>query len=99
MSYQSPINIIMGQMNTSYENGVFKAVQNVGINVDKDELLKALQYDRRQYQKGYSDRDSEIVHCKDCRCYDEQISICYNCGLPREQLFFCADGKRRTDDD
>ena len=37
---------------------------------------------------------SEIIRCKDCRWYDERISICDNCGLPREQTFFCADGRR-----
>lgn len=36
-----------------------------------------------------------IVRCKDCKWYDEQISLCDNLGLPREQTFFCADGKRR----
>ena len=34
-----------------------------------------------------------LVFCKDCRWYDEQISMCDNCGLPREQTFFCADGE------
>lgn len=36
-----------------------------------------------------------VVRCKDCRWYDEKISFCDNCHLPREQTFFCADGKRR----
>lgn len=40
----------------------------------------------------------EIVRCKDCRWYDLKISFCDNCHLPREQTFFCADGKRRQDD-
>ena len=39
-----------------------------------------------------------VVRCVDCKWYDERISICDNCGLPREQTFFCKDGKRRTDD-
>ena len=39
-----------------------------------------------------------VVRCIDCKWYDEQISMCNNCGLPREQTFFCADGKRRNDD-
>jgi hypothetical protein len=34
---------------------IFKAIQGVGVNVDKEELLKALKYDRQQYQKGYQD--------------------------------------------
>ena len=37
----------------------------------------------------------EVVRCKDCKWYDERISICDNCGLPREQTFFCADGKHK----
>ncbi len=36
----------------------------------------------------------EVVRCKDCKWYDERISMCDNCGLPREQTFFCADGRR-----
>lgn len=36
-----------------------------------------------------------VVLCKDCKWYDERISLCDNCGLPREQTFFCADGKRK----
>ncbi len=35
-----------------------------------------------------------VVRCKDCKWYDERISMCDNCGLPREQTFFCADGER-----
>ena len=50
---------------------------------------------RRGYYKGYSDRDKEIVRCKDCKWYDEEISMCDNCELPRERTFFCADGERK----
>lgn len=35
----------------------------------------------------------QLIRCKDCRWYDEKISFCDNCYLPREQTFFCADGK------
>lgn len=55
MSYESPINIIYGQMQLQMENEVCSAVQKVGINVNKDELIKALAYDRCQYEKGYAD--------------------------------------------
>ena len=41
----------------------------------------------------------DIVRCKDCKWYDERISMCDNCGLPREQTFFCADGRRRDEND
>lgn len=55
MNYESPINIISQQMKIQMEDEIMKAVQRVGINVDKDELIRALQYDRGQYQKGYMD--------------------------------------------
>ena len=53
--YQSPIEIITRQMRTQFEDNVFKAIQDYGIVVDKEELLKALQYDRGQYEKGFAD--------------------------------------------
>lgn len=53
--YESPIDIIYGEMKTQFQNDVTKAVQRVGVNVNKEELLKALQYDREQYLKGYKD--------------------------------------------
>ena len=37
------------------EDDVVKAVQSYGIVVDKKELLRALGYDRGQYDKGYED--------------------------------------------
>ena len=50
----------------------------------------------KQWMKAKEAKEQpEIVRCKDCRRYDEKISFCDNCHLPREQTFFCADGKRR----
>ena len=53
--YESPIKIITGKMQTRFDDEIYSAVQNVGINVDREELLKALEYDRGQYEKGYED--------------------------------------------
>ncbi|MBO7677196.1 MAG: hypothetical protein J6S49_06750 [Erysipelotrichaceae bacterium] len=54
---------------------------------------------REQWIKAKETKEQpEIVRCNDCKWYDERISLCDNCGLPREQTFFCADGKRRFDD-
>lgn len=69
MSYKSPIELIMGQLQTSIEDQIFSAVQQVGINIDKEELIKALNYDREQYQRGYHDKDAEITRCKNCKYY------------------------------
>ena len=59
MDYKSPIEITIGQFRWEQEKRiegeVFSAIQEVGINVDREELVKALQYDRDQYRKGYED--------------------------------------------
>jgi hypothetical protein len=60
--YESPIEVISRQMRTQQEDHVYKAVLEVGVNVDKDELIKALKYDRDQYDKGYRDGMSELGH-------------------------------------
>ncbi|MBO5921935.1 MAG: hypothetical protein J6Q48_06060 [Bacteroidaceae bacterium] len=59
--YKSPIEVIYGEMQMKVENDIYKAVQNVGVNVDKEELLKALEHDRGQYDKGYADAVTEIL--------------------------------------
>ena len=38
-----------------------EAIRKVGVNVDKEELIKALQYDRNQYTKGYEDGKNEVL--------------------------------------
>jgi hypothetical protein len=53
--YKSPIDVISTGLQTTIENNVYKVVESYGINVDKDELLKALQYDRNQYNHGFAD--------------------------------------------
>lgn len=53
--YNSPIEMIIGNMRMQQDGEIFRAVQEIGVNVDKDELLKALKYDRDQYDKGYND--------------------------------------------
>lgn len=57
--YEGPIELIYSERMKEIKNGVddtiFRAVMNVGIEVDKEELIKALEYDRDQYEKGYAD--------------------------------------------
>lgn len=53
LGYESPINIIIGCMRTEQENNIYKVIRDYGVAVDKEELIKALQYDREQYEKGY----------------------------------------------
>ena len=63
--YKSPIQIytdrIIESTKSKFDEQCMKAVVNVGIDVDKDELIKALKYDRNQYEKGYQDCTEEHV--------------------------------------
>lgn len=53
--YDSPIRMIVGEMETKMEADTMTVIQRYGIDVDKEELIKALNYDRGQYDKGYAD--------------------------------------------
>jgi hypothetical protein len=57
--YESPIRLLVQQSETSIreqqEKQIFEAVQKCGVDVDREELIKALAYDRAQYAQGYSD--------------------------------------------
>ena len=108
MSYKSPIDLVMSDIHLRLENEICNAVHSVDIHVDKDELLKALQYDREQYRKGYSDRDSEIVRCRDCKYWniksDCEYKVCKRhsnnitiINFATQGCWFCADGVRRDE--
>lgn len=59
--YESPIRMIVSEMETQMEKDTLTAIQRYGIDIDKEELIKALNYDRGQYEKGYRDRGNMIV--------------------------------------
>ncbi len=63
--YKSPIEKIYGELQTQMmqedEKMVMKAIRKVGVNVDKEALIKALQYDRNQYAKGYEDGKNDVL--------------------------------------
>lgn len=102
MRYESPIELIVNRMRIESEthlgNEIVKAVQNVGVNVDKAELLKALAYDREQYQKGYKDRENDIIRCMDCGNRFTQGCKFYMMMCETKPEFFCADAIPREGD-
>ena len=58
--YESPIELfktepIVEQIQSQFDDMVYRGVVRAGVTVDKDELIRALQYDRQQYEKGYAD--------------------------------------------
>lgn len=103
--YRSPIEVIYEQAKTQMENDIFQAVQSYAINVDKDELIRALRYDRGQYDKGYADgktaANEKLVRCKDCSHWKEaahkEFHYCIYAMLGRvtKQDDFCSCGVRR----
>lgn len=87
--YISPIELILSDIQMKTEEHIVKAVQRVGVNVDKEELVKALKYDREQYEKGYADGKAyahQWVYVKDrlpetvlnfhTQDYQEYICLC-----------------------
>ncbi len=65
--WESPVNIfeihepIVEEINKKTEETVFKAIHRVGVDVNKEELIKAMQYDRNQYEKGYKDGYADAI--------------------------------------
>lgn len=60
MSYESPIELFqtdpfVEQLRDETDNMILRAVVHADVNVDREELIKALEYDRGQYEKGYAD--------------------------------------------
>ena len=109
--YESPINLIVtdiyNQMQKQQEEEVYKAVLHYVPDVDKAELIRALRYDREQYDKGYADgkRDAmdELVRCKDCT-YMEDAYVCNGfliCPASNMEITdndFCSYGERKDGD-
>ena len=48
-------------MCTKLESDCVKSVQSYGFDVDKEELAKALNYDRNQYEKGHKDGYNKAI--------------------------------------
>lgn len=107
--YKSPIEIkwndIVSDAVEKADEYIVRFVQQVGVNVDKDELIKALKYDRGQYENGWNDRDNEIVRCKDCKkyipCQKLPIGTSKWCDLFDRatcEMNYCGWGERKEDE-
>lgn len=113
--YESPITIIesttdslMKAIIKQRDDAIFAEIQSsFGVALDREELIRALQYDRDQYNKGYADgkRDAmeELVRCKDCKGWcSEEIAkrygvdrYCTMTMIPTGADDFCSQGERR----
>ena len=84
------ITVTMGALQTEFDNEVVRAVQNVGIDVDKEKLIETLQL------------TESLVRCKDCkhRYMDGEVTHYYWCRLhdrPVDDTDYCAWGEESED--
>lgn len=115
--YNPPIGIktmtsrLVEEVNKDTNERIVSAVLSYGIDVDKEELLRALRYDREQYEKGYAAGYyaalDEIVRCKDCKFWRKlessllgEVMCCIVQGsmnVQKKKDDFCSCAERRTE--
>jgi hypothetical protein len=111
--YKSPIELLItdicNQVLEQQNEAIHQAVLHYVPNVDRDELVKALEYDRSQYEEGYmdgkADAMAELVRCKDCKHYGyEPYDNGDKCCVRWEEWIFpfendfCSCGERKDND-
>ena len=101
--YESPIELLtstyLKELSNKQDEEILQCVIETGVKVDKEELIKALAYDRNQYDVGYSDAMAAIVWCKDCKHFT--AGYCCRDIKGRSQMHymgenaFCSYGERK----
>lgn len=71
--YTPPASLNLSDFQDAIGDAVVQAIIKIGIRVNREELLKALKYDRGQYKAGYDAGFADgfietlhIVRCRDC---------------------------------
>ena len=79
------ITVAMGEMHMVFEDQVVKAVQDVGIHVNKEELLQALELNKK------------LVRCKDCKWYNGRYCFNERSCFPKAPNAddYCSYGERK----
>ena len=95
--YEAPIKLIKQQFDAQMEGDIFKAIVRYGIDVDKEELIKALKYDRDQYDKGFEEGyrksiEDLIERIREPISALENGSVCPD-GMKCPELVPCVDCK------
>lgn len=60
-TYVSPVTVELRQIQRELDNFILNEIRKYDVKVDKEELVKALKYDRNQYEKGYADGKKEAA--------------------------------------
>ena len=102
--YQSPIEIVFPEYGNLFkevqrknEEEIMTCIQvETGLKIDKEELIRALRYDRDQYEKGFADGQNSIVRCGECK----YMLPCGRCTMFADDKIrpsvsdFCSHGER-----
>lgn len=94
--YESPITKYMRDIETQIreaedEQLMYEVKQAIGFAVDKQELIKALEYDRDQYNKGYEDglnADKWIPVNERLPEDEDYVLVCYANGHIRTAYYY-----------
>ena len=102
MTYISPIEIVE-KISNQIEKDIMEVVLSYGIKIDKDELVKALLYDRKQYEKGYADgqrvreRTAKVRDIVHTHGYPDE-GLCGNCNEDVNDLYdYCPNCGAKLD--
>lgn len=96
MGYKPPVelwcndfmNKIITEIQENNEIQIMATVNQV-VSVDKEELIKALNYDRHQYEKGYADAKAEYQQPTSEWVLDsDNLPVCKECGEVALQRIF-----------
>lgn len=79
--YQSPIELICKDIQQEIDDYTFKSIGEVGVKVNKDELIRALKYDRGQYDKGHADGEWELFELITSTYFGKQYYFVEDNGL------------------
>ena len=114
--YDSPLSLvtqsIMENIGKQFDDMTYQAIQKVGIDVDRDKLLEALQQDKKRYEEaycrganeGYKRRDDELIRCRDCQYFITvgNPKIMYDFKLKNNtkgEWWYCWDAERLEEDE
>ena len=103
--YESPITIkvseIIDEIVGAQDEKILRAVQRVVPEINEEELIKALRFDRGQYERGYEDARRELVSCEECRYWSQKagstsrLHVCAWHGDETTAVDFCSRGCRK----
>lgn len=88
--YESPIKIIQRDVEAQLVGDVLRITREAGVVVDKEELLRALKYDREQYEKGWDDalREKPVYGCWEDEYGGKYANPRYRCSVCKEKALY-----------